>query len=598
MKFKTSKILIGAMMISSMLFTSCEEYLTEANPNKVTTDSFWNDLTDTQTGIYAVFSAFRDYDILSIRCDSWRSDVCWPGYGRPYTSSNDAGWLWHTMQYKYDNAYINSKWEASYTVIWRTNQVIEALEALEGEDGIDEEEWTTQMATVRYMRGLVYFFLYSAFNEGSVILNSHTAENFDDFYQDLAPAEDIFNFFREDLEYAYANLPDVASYPQLPSKAAAATTLGTSCMYEHDYDRAKELFADVIYNDVYGLSLEQDLSKIYSKAGEFNSESIFEVSYSSEERTDISVWGNETMCNTLGFLSKGTTGWFPISWVASAYMEEEMDPLVSDNYVNGKLRDVPLRASTLTAMVMDQCTPYYISGNAAESANMAGGALGQWGFGKFKTYTEHDIVEVESLYSGRNVVVHRLSDVILMYAECLLQNGNTQGALDLINQIRMRWGLVLLGSGSEARTYDGINYTSDMVMDQIMHVERPLELNCEGHEIRWQDLKRWGLLEDDSNNIFKKRAAETFYAITPSVLTKLDGVTPLDDASYTKFNTVHTLEWLQANGYDIDPDNLDTDNYLEINYEFDLSSSNYNSASHKYMPIPMEELTNNPLITQ
>ena len=46
--------------------------------------------------------------------------------------------------------------------------------------------------------------------------------------------------------------------------------------------------------------------------------------------------------------------------------------------------------------------------------------------------------------SGKNITVNRLSDVYLMYAECLLETTNDiTTALEYINKVRERWALPL-----------------------------------------------------------------------------------------------------------------------------------------------------------
>lgn len=77
-----------------------------------------------------------------------------------------------------------------------------------------------------------------------------------------------------------------------------------------------------------------------------------------------------------------------------------------------------------------------------------------------------------------STVITRLADVKLLYAECMIQANNLPGALDQINDVRVRAGAVeyeSLGSQSEAWS--------------ILKRERELEL-C-GEQQRWFDLLRW-----------------------------------------------------------------------------------------------------------
>ena len=76
-----------------------------------------------------------------------------------------------------------------YISIWRANQVIEALERIKDTVSGDEiETWNIQMGHARFIRGLMYFYLHSSFNNGSVVLRTSTAQSFN---LPLSPAEDV-----------------------------------------------------------------------------------------------------------------------------------------------------------------------------------------------------------------------------------------------------------------------------------------------------------------------------------------------------------------------------------------------------------------------
>ena len=47
---------IAILTVALPTFTSCDNYLTELNPNETTTEVFWNTLSDTQSGICYICS--------------------------------------------------------------------------------------------------------------------------------------------------------------------------------------------------------------------------------------------------------------------------------------------------------------------------------------------------------------------------------------------------------------------------------------------------------------------------------------------------------------------------------------------------------------
>ena len=57
-------IALGALVVSSL--SSCEDYLSLSNPNKTTVETFWTDLKDTKSGLYATYAALRNDYVLNI----------------------------------------------------------------------------------------------------------------------------------------------------------------------------------------------------------------------------------------------------------------------------------------------------------------------------------------------------------------------------------------------------------------------------------------------------------------------------------------------------------------------------------------------------
>lgn len=588
-------IIKNIFVATLFLFTavSCDDYLNEVNPNSVTTANFWKDLDDVQAGLNSTYASLRTEAILNIRYEALRSDLAWPSASRP--SDGDEQLKWYSQDYNGGSDPVMLKWDALYTGVWRCNQVIEGLNGLEN-SGVDKERWTYQMAQARFLRGVFYFYLHSSFNEGKVIIKDSCPVDQDDFHKGVSKAEDVLAFFRADLQYAVKNLPNTITKgsESIPTKATAQTILGTSYLYEYEYPEAKEMFRSVIEEGPY--TLETDMKKMFTEAGEFNSESIFEIPYTRDLHPELGPWVAGAMTSPLATFSKM---WFvPSSWISVAYIDDKPDPkqaVNNEKNPSGVTRKVSLRASAMIALITDDFTPYYVTGNAAEQKNTFGGPNAGKSFGRYKKYQNHDIlaVEIPSL-SGRNVTVNRLSDVYLMYAECLLEEDNIQGALDYINEVRARWALVLLGSGNDGtRTYDDIVYTKQSLMDHLMYEERPLELSVEGHQIRWQDLRRWGLLEEDDNNIFKKRSEETYYAFAPSPTPKTLTNTPLPSSSAMptgcpNYSTV-SAEWPKnSTGA-----NMVASGVVTIDYEYVQAYRNYSKFNNLFFPLPSDEIRDN-----
>ncbi len=580
---------------------SCSDMLEQANPNLVPVDNSWSTLGDTESGLYAAYAAVRNGDVLNVRYEGYRGDLSYPGFGRPIASSNQTGLIWYNQIYTNSTSGIDTKWNAIYTAIWRANQVIEALDAMVDTIEVGSKDmatWSVQMGHAKYIRGLMYFYLYSAYNNGSVVLRDKSVESPADFAKPLASAAEVKAFFREDLLDAYNLLPERSKQPtrlaNLASKGAAATTLGTSYLYEGDYERAIEMFEAVIESKEY--KLETDMERLFTTDGEHNCESIFEITYSTEYRQDLGTWDPGSMTNALNTQTTSTTSApLPAAWLVYEYSHEKIDllnPVNTPERIAGN-NGISWRASQMITLVQDVMTPYYITNNAGYNCAIGGSYKSPTpnnGFGKTKKYSNHDICsdsEDTPSVSGKNVTVSRLADVYLMYAESILQYENdVEGAIEYINKIRERWGLVLLGlsNGDTSRTYDEVIYDQQSLMEHIMYKERPLELSYEGHQIRWQDLRRWGLLEDNDDNIFRRHAQETFYAYD-FMATSLDG-----SVKKKKINSVLTK--------DVSIASAAATNMHTVDYEFDTAAGAYSKKANQYLPIPLSEITANGALSE
>lgn len=589
---KNTIIKITLAVFTLVATTSCEDdidnFLEQQNPNQISEATFWRDLSETQTGLNSVYRTLYNPATFNIPQEMLRSDMGYPSLNRPLPPSPSPFYI---HSYTESNNDINSKWQALYTGIFRANQVIEALNALTDKGG-NVEEWTSQMAQARFFRGLYHYYLYTTFNKGSIIIRKSVPTDRDEYELPLSPAADVLDFIKEELEYAHQNLYKKGEYPSedisRATSGAAAVVLGNIYLNERKYDLAAPYYEEVI-ND-HGYSLETDLSKMFTTAGEFNSESIFEVNFTADNiDLNFQPWDGGTGTNLLALYTRGNTTATAAApaWIAYEYKTEEKDPLDARNYYEAfdgttQLRNVPLRASAMLAVVEDYQTTYYqvptttVTGPAFNG--QAWGGIGWW-----KKYTNHDIVTREgdlengASYSAKNLTVIRLAEAILNLAECKIKTDDLDGAIQLINQIRKRWGLVLLGkaNGDNSRTYDDVTYTKETLMERFMKVEKPLELGAEGHASRWLDFIRW---KESDGYGFKERLQElsdlTMYATHYNYT---------DDKGVAKVKQ----------NFPSLKNELPTDAHIVIDYEYDLSAINFNEELHTYYPIPSREIDAN-----
>ncbi|RYD87356.1 MAG: RagB/SusD family nutrient uptake outer membrane protein, partial [Sphingobacteriales bacterium] len=129
------------------------------------------------------------------------------------------------------------------------------------------------------------------------------------------------------------------------------------------------------------------------------------------------------------------------------------------------------------------------------------------------------IVNIDPFYgNSKNRIQIRYADVLLMRAEALIELGQHNEALDLVNQVRSRaaasTGLISgYATNLNISPYvPGTNCTwSQDFARQAMRWERRLELAMEGS--RFFDLVRWGVADDVLNAYFaEEKTKRAYYA--------------------------------------------------------------------------------------
>ncbi|MFR9578804.1 MAG: hypothetical protein SNG45_08165, partial [Rikenellaceae bacterium] len=114
-----NKIVPLAVAISVV---SCDDFLTQEDPSNPAADTFYESLTQVDQTLTSVYTAMRDESIFQQQYEAFRSDMAYPGYGRPVPASQGTRYNCYTLNYNYTTDWLDDKWDACYTTIYRANQ--------------------------------------------------------------------------------------------------------------------------------------------------------------------------------------------------------------------------------------------------------------------------------------------------------------------------------------------------------------------------------------------------------------------------------------------------------------------------------------------
>jgi hypothetical protein len=478
---KKSLVCLTALVMAS----GCsDDFLTSDIQGKLAASEFYKtdeDAVQATTSIYSMmqahyFSGWNSfYLVKTLPSDesnaggSGPSDQ--PGYQALDNFTHDA-----------QNPAVAGSWRMSYYAINRANQVVNRV--------LPETTLRKRLiAEAKALRAYNYLELVSLWGDVPVIL------------EDLPPSE-WTNVKRQSKEAVYAQIAKdlTEAIPDLPlkseysagdrfriSKGTAQAILGKAYLFNQNWGAAAEQFDAVINSGQY--NLESDFGAIFSNAGEFGRESIFEIAFTEQAGYD---WGTFPWDN--GANGRRLESNIHIQLMgprSDFYTKAPQDSLVGGwgfNTPTDKLYKAFVNAGDTARRkhtVMSEAELKAKGGNwtAPDAYDYEG--YFQRKYSTYSNYTNAANGAVPDLNYGTNWRLIRYADVLLMAAEAHHRASNDGRAIVLLNQVRERAKLTpVIAAG-------------DALFQAIMN-ERLLELAFEG--FRYVDLVRWGKAAQEIKN--------------------------------------------------------------------------------------------------
>lgn len=299
------------------------------------------------------------------------------------------------------NLATDDAWDALFIGVHNANKALDEIPGIE----MDSALQARYLAEAKFLRAYFYFMLVQTFGDVPLLTTAeHTA-----FEQERAPRSQVIDQIISDLEDAEDVLPLRSQYSEADqgraSRGAAQAYLGKVHMFANNFSQAEAAFGRLIDTEEY--TLDPDYRHIFTQAGESSEEIIFAIQY----HYDPPNSSNNPMGVVQG--SRQMYGWgfnAPTQDFVEAF--EDDDPRLGHSvYQNGDImRD----------------------GQEADVGNSPSGYLNR------KEYVADFEAPGGFFGSFNDLIMMRLGKVLLWYAEAANENGNTQEALDALNDIRER----------------------------------------------------------------------------------------------------------------------------------------------------------------
>ena len=480
-------IAIGLIVLLSLTFSSCDEFLEEVPDSVLTEANFYNTEADAASAVDALYASVQSgnsgwyygnfYATTDVNTDDMFSD---PGVG-------SALWqAWSKLNIHSEIDQIGTVWNQHYITIGRANAVLEYV----SEDLAIRD---VAVGQAKFFRALAYFDLVRYF--GDVPVTTSIITSLDDAFTiagNRVASTEIYELIEQDLLDAEELLPDNwtgKDYGRVTAGSAKGmlakvylTWAGNPLNDESKYQLAADKAGEVVnQRSKYGYGLESNyLDAFVNNVGQ---ESLFEAQ----------------MLSGIGVGQGGTLA-------GIATMPRNLASILGSNYRgNALVRPTPDLVKAFDADDLRYQTGMFTS----LSSDMGTATFDPHVF----KYIETDLLEQGLVLNdgGRNTKVLRFADVLLIYAEALneVESSPSSDAYAAINEVRNRAGLENL-SGLDKNSFR-----------EAVYLERRLELFAEGH--RWFDLVRQGryvsTMQDFSNTLqdFPDPATSSTYVIEKNI---------------------------------------------------------------------------------
>lgn len=467
---KSTKHIIFMIVLLTGVFGCGEDYLELTNPNVQTTDTFWKTEDDVEKGVNAIYQSLAIYDGSFMRFAQIALDL----RGDDVMSPSPWDVLANTGSFRLANNSIMQQWLwiAFYGVVFRANQVLTNIDNVEFADQARKDQY---MGEALFLRSVAYFYLINFFH--NIPLLTDVFEKPEDYYPNQEDPQLVWQQIYTDLQEASQLLP--ISYSQdigRATKGAAMAFLGKAYLFNQEYTQAAAHFKSVIDLGIYDLM--ENYEDNFTEAHENNQESIFEIQFERNVGGTVLGWVGAPAADwSLTTARAITFAPAPFGWGDAAPTRWIVDEFLKEKTVDGE-DDPRLRAS-----IFYNYPGATLYGQSFQEVYAT--ELDKIGVKKYGN-SESGRPDEKDWRSGINERIMRYADVLLMYAECLNELGNTAEAAHYIQMVRNRVNL-------PDREAEFAGYTQEQLREQLAH-ERALEFVLEGH--RFYDIKRWGWLED------------------------------------------------------------------------------------------------------
>ena len=412
---------------------------------------------------FALASGTTAFAIHSIRSEDTEK-------GSTSTDGAACAKMYDHFQYDASDPMLQDYWTANFSLIHKTNNLLETMKAGSLTDGNQINK-----AEALFIRAYAYFNLVRAFGEVPLIdfkINQSSDANIP-----KSSVNDIYALIDKDLTEAERYLPRTwdSKYIGRLTWGAARSLHARTYMMRNDWSNLKTAATEVINSGIYNLNTP--FNQIFRESGENSSESIFELQCTATSSLPESENIGSKFALVQGVRGSGdwNIGWgwnTPSETLAKAFEAGD-----------------PRKDETLLYFIKVGESPSSIPANQPYNEKpIANGDVIAKYFNK-KAYTDPALRTKYTKFGfWYNIRIIRYADVVLMAAEAANELNDKSTAKTYLEMVRER------ARGKNTNILPKVTTDDQVKLRNAIRQERRTELAMEFD--RFYDLVRWGIAED------------------------------------------------------------------------------------------------------
>jgi hypothetical protein len=526
--------MILTVAASLLTATSCDDFLEVKPSGTVDEELAFSDPEGMLTAAYASLGAdWYNYPFNLWPYGSLSSDDAMKGGSGTTDTNYHPVEVWSNLTASQPD-HMDELWYRLYVSVSRANRAILAIQEY-GEEKLGAETAKVRMGEARFLRAHFYFKLIQLWYQvpwiDEVVLKEAAQEQ---TRNDEFTHEQLMQKVIEDFEAAYNSVPESPSDRARVNKYAAAAMLakcyltlaygdgyeasnGYSHINQQYMQKVVELTGYIANSGKFGY--EADFGDLFMENNEGNIETIFAVQHS-DYIDDNTKFGRNNWSNMLngcwGIWSKGWDFHKPTQNLVNAFKVDANGFPMFDTYDNEHnihpVNGIPVDQKwdpRLFHTVGMPTFPYKYEAQYTLTTDNSRNPANYGFYTSLKEVPQRSLGEsyTESTWQGfaMDDYVVRYTEVMLWRAEALIETGNIDGAITIINQIRAR-------ANNSVSKY--IQYAANQIHTlgyyqagaskedarKYLRWEKRLEMAMEPE--RYFDLRRWGLASSTLNAFF------------------------------------------------------------------------------------------------